>query len=134
MEKQEWMVRTSENFISGPYSKEDVCRMILENTLSLEDEVCCSVGYWISIKEREEVRKLLGIDVPDLQGQAHHSTSNPFDQDEITAVDLVAPQDSGLASADLGSAGQKFQKLKLIMIGIAAIGIGVWVALRLRSH
>jgi hypothetical protein len=60
----EWLVRTAQNQITGPFSKDVVCKMIQEGKLGIEDEVCPANGYWIYLYEREEVKRQLGIEAP----------------------------------------------------------------------
>ncbi len=60
----QWLVRTSENRISGPYTREKMCQMILDRQLTLQDEVCEAHGYWIFLHEQGEIFKFLGIEVP----------------------------------------------------------------------
>jgi hypothetical protein len=60
----QWLVRTSRNWIAGPYLKEQVRQMIAEGKLTLDDEVCSATGYWFFLHEHDEVRTLLGIEVP----------------------------------------------------------------------
>jgi hypothetical protein len=59
----QWLIRTVENAISGPYTKEQVCQLILDGELGVQDEVCQANGYWIFLHEREEVMRQLGVEV-----------------------------------------------------------------------
>ncbi len=63
-----WLVRTAHNLIAGPYTREQVCTLIRDGQLTHQDEVCHARGYWITLHEREEVKKQLGVDVPHAAG------------------------------------------------------------------
>src|SRR5258708_6436928 len=80
----QWLVRTCQNWIAGPYSKEQVCQLILEGKLTDQDEVCPANGYWISIYERDEVQSQLGISVQKKSNQ---------NSDEITETQIPEPED-----------------------------------------
>jgi len=58
-----WLVRTAQNQIAGPYSKEQIIDMIQRGQIGLQDEVCQANHYWIYLHEREEVSAQLGIEV-----------------------------------------------------------------------
>jgi hypothetical protein len=60
----EWLVRTSNNQITGPYSREQIREMILQAKLKLEDEICGGNQYWIFLHENQEVKNQLGIEIP----------------------------------------------------------------------
>lgn len=68
MEKQgsleKWLVRTEANCISGPFSREKLQEMILQGSLSLQDEVCRGNSYWIYLHEASEILAQLGVRVP----------------------------------------------------------------------
>jgi hypothetical protein len=74
----QWLIRTSENKIAGPYTKEQVCRLISEGKLTVLDEVCPANGYWIYLNEKQEVLKYLGVEI---QGEA------PANDEEITETE-----------------------------------------------
>jgi hypothetical protein len=78
---EQWLTRTAENWIAGPYSKEQVSQMILDGRLGLQDEICPANGYWIMIHETKEIMDHLGIQVPRAHGSAEEVTES-----EITSV------------------------------------------------
>ncbi len=59
----QWLIRTSRNQITGPFSKVQVCEMILEGKLEFDDEICLSNHYWLALYDRAEIKKQLGIEV-----------------------------------------------------------------------
>jgi hypothetical protein len=60
----EWLIRTADNQISGPFSRQQIMSMIQSAELTLEDEICGAGNYWIYLHENQEVKAQLGIDVP----------------------------------------------------------------------
>ncbi|RLA61910.1 MAG: hypothetical protein DRQ88_09935 [Epsilonproteobacteria bacterium] len=61
MEKN-WLIRTGQNQVLGPVTKDKVKELIKSGSLELEDEVCSGNGYWFKIKEEELVDKYLNGD------------------------------------------------------------------------
>ncbi len=61
---QKWLVRTHSNQILGPFPKEDLQEMVRSRSLSLQDEVCESVGFWIPLHRRDELLENLGVTYP----------------------------------------------------------------------
>jgi hypothetical protein len=81
----QWLVRTSKNWIAGPYPRSQLCEMIQNGHLTLHDEVCAANGYWIYLHESEEVKKLIGIDVPLPRGDSNEEvTETQADSDDDT--------------------------------------------------
>jgi len=70
----QWLIRTAQNWIAGPYTKDQVRKMVLEGQLTLQDEVCSGNGYWVYLHERDEVLKQLGVEVPKSPGHAEEIT------------------------------------------------------------
>ena len=58
MEKN-WLIRTSQNQILGPISKERVIELIKKGNLTDDDEICSGNGYWFLIKEKNLVEKYI---------------------------------------------------------------------------
>lgn len=57
-----WLVRTVENRLLGPFTEEQVRRLITDRKLGPQDEVCPGNSYWFRLLERNEVFERLGID------------------------------------------------------------------------
>jgi len=53
--------------------------LVLGGGLNEDDEICAAGGYWIYLYERDEVRKLLGIEVP--------FKARQLTEDEVTQTD-----------------------------------------------
>lgn len=58
----QWLIRTVENRILGPYTGEQVRRLILDRKLGPQDEVCMGNSFWFRLQEKQEVFDQLGID------------------------------------------------------------------------
>ena len=61
---QPWLIRTANNIIGGPYSRNQVVQLIQEGKLGPQDEVCQANHYWIFLHEQAEVESQLGIQMP----------------------------------------------------------------------
>ncbi len=95
-----WMTRTSQNVITGPFSKSEVCQQVLDGKLKLQDEVCLGNDYWFYLHEEEEVTRFLGVQVPrqrnrdddDTQTETETQTqTEPGISEELTDPDLSRP-------------------------------------------
>jgi hypothetical protein len=102
----QWLVRTAQNWIAGPYTREQTAQMILEGKLSLEDEVCAASGYWIYLHEREEILKHLNIEVPRMVEKSEEEVTETQTQTEVkTQTDLNLEQRAPAALSSAGSVG-----------------------------
>ncbi len=59
--QDQWLIRTAQNWIRGPYSKAEICDQIQSKQLSKQDEICIANQYWIYLYENEKVYQALGI-------------------------------------------------------------------------
>ncbi|MBI4925892.1 MAG: hypothetical protein HY843_08220 [Bdellovibrio sp.] len=59
----QWLVRTQQGFILGPYTKAQTLELIAHGKLSLEDEISQANEYWFSLSDREEVLKYLSVEL-----------------------------------------------------------------------
>lgn len=84
----QWLIRTAENQITGPFTRHEVCQFIQQGKLQANDEVCQANTYWFFLHEHEEIRKQLGIDLPkELYLQAEDSTQTQTDTEIVDATD-----------------------------------------------
>ncbi len=60
----EWLVRTAENLIAGPYTSQQVREFIAEEKINRHDEICPANGYWIYLHEGDELWDQLNIRLP----------------------------------------------------------------------
>jgi len=107
----QWLIRTADNRLAGPYSREQVCGLIRDGRLTHQDEVCSANGYWIYLHEREEVRKLLGIDMPKPPRGA---------DDEVTQTDTRAEK-TGDVIPELPDIGEGTDLEQTSMLSNAAL-------------
>lgn len=77
----QWLIRTADNLVAGPYSRDQVRQLIRDGQLGLDDEVCPANGYWFFLHERDEVRDLLAVEVPKAGGSG--------DDEEDTETEIV---------------------------------------------
>ncbi|MEO5970882.1 MAG: hypothetical protein ABIQ95_13220 [Bdellovibrionia bacterium] len=95
---EQWLIRTAKNWIAGPYSKEQVCKMILDGSLGLQDEVCPANGYWILLHERKEIFTQLGVQVPRISGAEDEITENEIPVDNLTGQEESSDKKSFTSS------------------------------------
>jgi hypothetical protein len=82
-----WLIRTKNNHILGPVTKNKVKELIEKGSIKGEDEVCNGNGYWFYIREKELINKYIIGDVP--QG------FNPVSEaDTVLCKGGSSPQDS----------------------------------------
>ena len=51
--QKEWLIRTQQKQITGPLENSEVIKLIEEDLLSSDDELCTGNGFWIYIKEKD---------------------------------------------------------------------------------
>ena len=101
----QWLVRTSHNVITGPHSREELCTMIQDVKLGLQDEICPGNGYWFFLHERQEVLRQLGIEIP--RSMLHD------DEEDITETQTEAEAEVRAAEEALGDADGPTQTVVL---------------------
>jgi hypothetical protein len=111
-----WMIRTTENVLSGPYTQSQLVQLIEEEKLELTDEICRGNGYWIYLHEEQEVKKQLGIEVPAALVQFEEPT-----QTETDTILLRASQEardaharSTLVSSSAAAMGTRNQRNSIV--------------------
>lgn len=63
MEKT-WLIRTKNNHILGPVTKDKVRELIEKGSIKGEDEVCAGNGYWFYVREKDLINKYIKGDIP----------------------------------------------------------------------
>lgn len=102
MEKN-WLIRTKNNHILGPVSKNKVRELLAKGSIKADDEVCSGNGYWFYVREKELVEKYITGEAPqDFNPVAEAqsvlvSKSKEQNQDE---QDIQLPSDDDLAFPD----------------------------------
>lgn len=105
MEKN-WLIRTKNNHILGPVSKQKVRELLEKGSIKGDDELTCGNGYWFFVREKELVEKYVVGDMP--QG------FNPVSEAETVLCkgetqldgDLVIPSEDDLAFPDMGDSSK----------------------------
>lgn len=90
MSSEKWMVRTIENEIKGPFTRDELIDQIKGGQLNHQDEVCRGNHYWIYLDERDEVLAQLGLDIPRASSSASEEESTDTETDTITQDISVA--------------------------------------------
>jgi hypothetical protein len=110
---EQWLVRTQQNVIMGPYSREEVREMIQEGSLGLQDEVCQANHYWIYLHEREELIKQLGMEPPAYQVSDEDVTLTQTETETQLAVTAQefkdftdAPEETGVFTRSSAQSGR----------------------------
>lgn len=98
---EQWLVRTADNRISGPFAKDQLRELLQAGKLGLRDEVCPENGHWIFLHEKEEVARQLGQDA------LQWLIPSGFRGDEATQTQTepgLEPEHSSFAATDEGEA------------------------------
>ncbi|MBS1962458.1 MAG: hypothetical protein JST04_09595 [Bdellovibrionales bacterium] len=90
-----YLIRTKENRISGPFPKETIVARMQSGELREMDEVCPATGYWIYLHERDESIKMLGVALA--RSDEFHEESTETDTETVTAT---APVTAPYAAAN----------------------------------
>ncbi len=81
-----WLVRTSTLKLMGPFTYAQLCQLIQDRQVGLNDEVCPANSYWFYLNERHEVKRWLGVEIPRTRGER--------DDEDLTETDTgEAPPD-----------------------------------------
>jgi hypothetical protein len=142
-EMEQWLIRTAKNWIAGPYPKEQICKMIMDGSLGLQDEVCPANGYWILIHERKEIFNQLGVQVPRSSEAEDEVTENEIPVDElekpkpssanpVSTTFLAQGAPSALSSQP--PEDEKIETHKGLAFIILGIGLLLIIALRAFKH
>lgn len=54
---KEWLIRTKNNHVLGPVTKEKIKQLITNGSIKGDDEVCAGNGYWFFVREQNLVDK-----------------------------------------------------------------------------
>ncbi len=103
--KKNWLIRTKNNHILGPVSKEKINELISSGTIKGDDEICSGNGYWLFVREQELVEKYVVGDVD--QGFNPVQEALPCDIVDFGGGDEDELEDSNIypSSVDLAYPG-----------------------------
>ncbi len=62
--ERNWLIRTTQNQILGPVTKQKILEFIQKGALGSTDEVTSGNGYWFHLREKDLVEKYLYGDIP----------------------------------------------------------------------
>jgi len=88
--KKNWLIRTKNNHILGPISRDKIKELIDNGSIKGDDEVCSGNGFWLFVREQELVEKYVNL--------GEKQPYNPVQ--EATPRDIVAFADSIDAGED----------------------------------
>ncbi len=86
-ESAKWLVRTSNLKLMGPFSYGELCQLIHDRQVGLNDEVCPSNSYWFYLNERHEVKRWLGVEIPRARGGRSGDSTSGADDEDMTETD-----------------------------------------------
>lgn len=104
--ERNWLIRTTQNQVLGPVTKQKILEFIQKGALGLSDEVCSGNGYWFHLREKDLVEKYLHGDIPQGYNPISESRSvlskreNP---DKTSSINTAPANKSEIASSSLTS-------------------------------
>lgn len=107
-----WLIRTKNNHILGPVSKNKLVDLYKNGSVKSDDEVSSGNGYWFFVREKELVDRFLMGDEPQgfnpVQEAENMLTAKPEEpandsEFSLDEGDGLTPSDDDLAYPDLGS-------------------------------
>lgn len=81
MIEKNWLIRTKNNHILGPVSKQKIKELIDTGSIKGDDEVCSGNGYWIYIREAELLDKYINGDFK--------QDFNPVQEAELSPMKVI---------------------------------------------
>ncbi len=59
-EERCWLIRYADHSFSRPLNEAELLKLFSDGSMKPQDELCCSGGYWFSVKDPGEMRKYFG--------------------------------------------------------------------------
>lgn len=131
---EHWLVRTSENWIAGPFTEDKLRQLIQAGELQPQDEICLGGGYWFYLHEEQEVRQRLGVELP------HEVTPTHPDSTQVRPDPDEGPTDPSISHREIprhgtGSVIVPRKKLEMPILWRAFVLLLVlaacWIALQI---
>ena len=102
---KDWLIRTKNNHILGPVTKEKIKQLISNGSIKGDDEVCSGNGYWIFVREQDLIARFIFGDEP--QGFNPVQEIDPIislnrSQPDINQEAELLPSEDDLAYPDMG--------------------------------
>lgn len=107
-----WLIRTKNNHILGPVSKNKLVDLYKNGSIKSDDEISSGNGYWFFVREKELVDRFLMGDEPqgfnpvqEAENMLTAKPEEPANDNELSLDegDTLTPSDDDLAYPDLGS-------------------------------
>jgi hypothetical protein len=107
-----WLIRTKNNHILGPVSKNKLVDLYKNGSIKSDDEISSGNGYWFFVREKELVDRFLMGDEPqgfnpvqEAENMLTAKPEEPANDNELSLDegDSLTPSDDDLAYPDLGS-------------------------------
>ena len=130
--ERNWLIRTTQNQILGPVTKQKILEFIQKGALGSSDEVTSGNGYWFHLREKDLVEKYLYGDIPQGYNPISESKSvlsrrenpekttsinnSPVNQSvevKITSTVGVIPKSEDLDFPDITIVGKAMPNLEL---------------------
>ena len=84
-----WLIRRTDRSYSRPLSEAQLLKMFENGEMNQMDELCCSMEYWFSIQDVNEMRKYFGE--LSLEGIFKRQTEEPTQGGGSTAKIVLTP-------------------------------------------
>ena len=97
---KEWLIRTKNNHILGPVSRDKIKQLIMNNSLKGDDEICQGNGYWIRIREEDLIQKYI-TEGKNQFFEADYASQNTSKLKKEEEVHIVLPSEEDLSYPDI---------------------------------
>ena len=87
---KKWLIRMADGRIFGPLEREQVIQSYRDKLLSEKDEICCGMGYWFYVSEKEIMEKYLFNESNDFGAVSLDNHSDKVFDDVDTDITLIS--------------------------------------------
>jgi len=96
---KDWLIRTKNNHILGPVTKDKIKQLISNGSIKGDDEVCSGNGYWVYIREQDLIARFIFGD--------EAQSFNPVQEiDPVLDDEFIHPPESDLEYPHLDDGDQ----------------------------
>jgi len=130
--KKQYLVRNQSNAINGPYSKNEIIKIVQSGQITKNDEICESAQYWFHLYESDELSKFLGIDLPDnwMPEEDEENTAEvSLTSTKISKTSVIGGEAIERGYANLENAKNEFNLSKIIGVSLVIfiiLGAMIW--------
>lgn len=119
-----WLIRTKNNHILGPVSKQKIRELISNGSIKGDDEICSGNGYWIYVREQDLVAKYVLNDEPQPFNPVQEAEpvkalspdkkdlAYPEEGDQVPSESDLEYPDTGESQADITKVGLNLSELQ----------------------